>query len=84
MLQRTETAEDLNYWKPSVVIVEQFDGVNHFCPGIEGKKFDMLSWFLQSPEFATAWSHYQRKQPDFENFAIYERIPYESGRDRDT
>ncbi len=75
MLQRTETAEDLNYWKPSVVFVEQFDGVNHFCPGIEGKEFDMLSWFLESPEFATAWSHYQRKQPDFENFAIYERIP---------
>jgi hypothetical protein len=47
-----------------------------------GKEFDMLSWFLQSPEFAAEWSHYKRQQsdskrqhPEFENFSLYERIP---------
>jgi len=73
VLQRTESAEDLNYWRPSVVLVEQCN-LNHSCQGIEGKDFNMISWFLQSPEFATAWSHYQR-QPDFGNYDVYRLVP---------
>jgi hypothetical protein len=72
-LQRTESAEDLNYWRPSVVLVEQCN-LKHSCQGIEGKDFNMVSWFLQSPEFATVWSHYQR-QPDFGNYDVYTSAP---------
>ena len=72
-LQRTESAEDLNYWRPSVVLVEQCN-LKHSCQGIEGKDFNMVSWFLQSPEFAMAWSHYQR-QPDFGNYDVYKLVP---------
>jgi hypothetical protein len=74
-LQRTESAEDLKYWRPSVVLVENCNE-RHTCVGIEGKDFDMIAWFLQSPEFATEWSHYQR-QPgvdNVENYDIYKRV----------
>ena len=47
-LLRSESAEDLRYWRPSVVIVERCS-LNHFCLGMAGKDFNMLAWFLQSP-----------------------------------
>jgi hypothetical protein len=68
-LQRTETAEDLNYWYPSVVLV-QLCSVQHSCQGIPGRNFDMLSWFLKSPDFAAVWSHY-KKQPGLTGFDVY-------------
>jgi hypothetical protein len=68
-LQRTETAEDLNYWHPSIVLV-QLCSVQHSCQGILGRNFDMLSWFLQSPDFAAVWSHYHR-QPGLADFDVY-------------
>ena len=44
------------------------------CQGIEGKNFDMISWFSQIPAFAAAWFPY-RLQPRIENFDVYQRIP---------
>jgi hypothetical protein len=72
-LQRSESAEDLNYWRPSVVLV-QLCSLKQPCQGIEGKNFDMISWFLQSPEFAAAWSHYQR-QPGLDDYDVYKLVP---------
>jgi hypothetical protein len=72
-LQRSETAEDLNYWHPSIVLVEHCDP-KHFCQGIDGKDFDMLAWFLQGPQFAAVWSHYQR-QPGLDDFDVYKFVP---------
>ena len=72
-LLRSESAEDLRYWRPSVVIVERCS-LNHFCQGMTGKDFNMLGWFLQSPEFAAAWSHY-RKQTAFDNYDVYRLVP---------
>jgi hypothetical protein len=71
-LQRTESTEDLNYWRPSIVLVEQCS-TEHTCIGLEGKDFDILSWFLQSPEFAAAWSHYER-QTEVDNFTVYKLV----------
>jgi hypothetical protein len=72
-LQRTESTEDLNHWRPSVVLVEQCD-LKHECIGLEGRDFDVLSWFLRSPEFAAAWSHYQR-ETEVDNFVVYKLVP---------
>jgi len=72
-LQRTESAEDLNYWQPSVVLVQHCT-LKQSCLFIEGKDFNMLSWFLQSPQFAAAWSHYQQ-QPGLEEFDVYKLVP---------
>jgi hypothetical protein len=43
-LQRADSVEDLNYWRPSIVLVERCTS-QHSCQGIEGKNFDMISWF---------------------------------------
>jgi hypothetical protein len=43
-LLRTQSAEDLNYWKPSVVLVQHCTR-QWSCQGIAGKDFDMLAWF---------------------------------------
>ena len=72
-LQRTEATEDLTYWKPSVVLVERCS-ISQPCQGIEGKNFNMLPWFLKSPEFEAVWSHY-RQQPGLDDFDVYELVP---------
>jgi hypothetical protein len=74
-LLRGESAEDLRYWRPSVVIVEGCH-LNHFCQGMGGKDFNMLAWFLQGPEFAAAWSHYQKQTAfDNDNYDVYRLVP---------
>jgi hypothetical protein len=72
-LQRSQSAEDLNDWKPSVVLVQQCN-LWPYCQAIKNRNFNMLAWFLQSPEFAAAWSHY-RQQPGIRSFDVYKRIP---------
>jgi hypothetical protein len=72
-LQRADSVEDLNYWRPSTVLVERCNSQNP-CLGIEGKNFDMISWFSQSPDFAAAWAPY-RRQPGIKDFDVYQRIP---------
>jgi hypothetical protein len=34
----------------------------------------MISWFQQGPEFAEAWSHYQ-KQAGFDGYDVYRLNP---------
>ncbi len=68
-LQREQSAEDLNYWKPSLVLIQRCT-VETPCQAMGDKDFDMLAWFLQSPDFAAAWSHY-RKQATAGNFDVY-------------
>lgn len=72
-LQRTESAEDLNYWRPSVVLVQQCT-VDNPCQGIHGKNFSMISWFQQSPEFSAVWSRYQR-QAGIDGYDVYRLTP---------
>jgi hypothetical protein len=73
VLQRTSTTEDLNRWQPSIILVEHCN-VEHPCQALEGINFDILGWFLESPDFAAAWSHYQR-QPGLASFDVYTRRP---------
>jgi hypothetical protein len=68
-LQRSETTEDLNYWHPSVVLVQLCSQQNP-CQGLLGRDFNMLSWFERSAEFSAVWSHY-RKQPGIAGFDVY-------------
>jgi hypothetical protein len=70
-LQRTDTAEDLDYWRPALVLVEQCE-LKRPCTFLDGYDFDMLAWFLKSPRFRSAWSHYQQ-QSGITGFAVYRR-----------
>jgi len=71
-LQRTESAEDLDYWRPSVVLVQQCT-VERPCQGLDGKNFNMISWFQQGPQFAAAWSHYQQ-QAAIDGYDVYQLV----------
>jgi hypothetical protein len=72
-LQRAQSTADLNYWRPSVVLVERCNQDNP-CQGIEGKTFSMLDWFLQSPQFTQAWSHYQQRPSPSPIYDLYIRV----------
>jgi hypothetical protein len=68
-LLRSEVTDDLNYWQPSVVLVDRCT-IEQPCLGLEKKNFDAIPWFLQSPQFAEVWSHYQR-QPSIDGYDVY-------------
>ena len=70
--QRANTAADLAAWKPAVVLVERCMLPNR-CQAIEDLNFDMLAWFLQSPEFAAQWSHYRRSSGNWQ-YDVYTRV----------
>lgn len=71
-LQRNDTTHDLNFWKPSVILVAHCK-VEGLCQALEGRNFDMISWFLQNRGFADAWSHYQKSQ-SLPSYDVYTRV----------
>jgi len=71
-LQRKETAEDLNYWTPALVLIARCT-TNDPCQGIEGKDVDLLSWFQRSSEFSDAWRTYEA-QPSIDGFDVYRSV----------
>ena len=71
--QRLQVAEDLNLYRPPIVLVEQCTKLQP-CQALEGKDFDIIPWFLQGPEFATAWSHYQLQPGAPSGFYLYKRV----------
>ena len=72
-LLRGEVTDDLNYWRPSVVLVDRCT-MEQPCIGLEKKNFNAIPWFLQSPQFAEAWSHYKR-QGDVDGYDLYRLTP---------
>jgi hypothetical protein len=74
-LQRRETTEDLNHWRPEVVLVEHCTPEGLQCSGLEGKQVDLLEWFLRDPQFATVWSHYRRQPSSIPRFDVYRLVP---------
>lgn len=73
-LQRTVITDDLNHFKPSLVMVEHCDK-DRYCPSYAGGTFDSLAWFLQDPKFARAWSPYQKQANEVPSFDVYKRTP---------
>jgi hypothetical protein len=71
-LQRDDTAEDLDYWRPPMVLVEKCSAADS-CSFLAGYNFDMLAWFLKSARFQSAWSHYSHES-DIPGFAVYKRL----------
>jgi hypothetical protein len=72
MLRRT-TAEDLAYWRPSVVAVQPC-GDPDICPGLVRIGYsNLLDWFERDPQFREQWSHY-RYQKTVGQMQVYTRI----------
>lgn len=72
-LQRAETTQDFQRWKPALVIVQQCSKAKP-CQGMPGIDFDPIAWFLHSPDFAAEWSNY-RLRTHHDNFDVYTRVP---------
>lgn len=65
-MQRTETAEDLERWKPRLVLVGN-------CPcAFVHQDVDLLQWFSHDASFRAAWSHYAPYK-EIAGFHVYER-----------
>jgi hypothetical protein len=64
-LLRSNVAEDLRTRQPAVVIVAHCQATtDEPCQGLYLQSFDILGWFLQSPDFTAAWSHYRHQNGD--------------------
>lgn len=72
-LQRSETTEDFQRWKPAVVIVKQYHN-SKLRQNPNTLDFDPLAWFLRSPQFAAEWANYRLKTRHGD-FDVYTRIP---------
>jgi hypothetical protein len=71
-LQRTQSAEDLKYWKPTILAF-QICTAQKPCQGIPGIDFDIVDWFSQDPAFAAEMKHYQLIGT-IEIFHVYKRV----------
>jgi hypothetical protein len=59
-LTRTAANEDLQRWKPSVVLVERCDDRSILCGKSEAmREIDVLQWFKEDPAFREAWGNYE-------------------------
>ncbi|MDP9050803.1 MAG: hypothetical protein M3O31_08790, partial [Acidobacteriota bacterium] len=64
-LLRSNVTDDLRTQQPTVVIVPHCKSTTEEpCQGLYLQSFDILDWFLQSPEFRSAWSHYRHQSGD--------------------
>lgn len=71
-LQRETVAEDLDTWKPVVVLVERCTPI-HSCQALDLPSFDTLAWFLRSPAFSAQWKNYHRQKLT-DQYDVYTRV----------
>ena len=67
--QRKSMAEDLAFWKPAIVIIDQCGP--DLCESLRREHYGtILNWFLLSPQFKGQWEHYTAagKTGDLEAF----------------
>lgn len=58
-LTRTAADEDLQRWKPSVVLVERCEDRSILCGKSEAmREIDVLQWFEEDPAFRRLWGKY--------------------------
>jgi len=71
-LLRSNVADDLHTFAPTVVFVEHCDPITHPCFALENLSFDTLAWFQRSPAFAAEWHNYRLQQTALD-FDVYTR-----------
>lgn len=58
-MQHRWMVEDLQRWRPAIVLVERCQDAGVQCQELEDRHDDLLAWFLRDPAFATVWRSYQ-------------------------
>lgn len=73
-LLRQTTAEDLQHWRPPVVVIDPCGVAFNICAGLSRAGYSgMLDWFSRDPRFREQWSHY-RFQNSVGDLQVYTRI----------
>ena len=57
-LQHRWMVEDLNRWRPQLILVERCQDAAVHCQLLEDRHDDLLGWFLRDPDFAAVWRSY--------------------------
>ncbi len=71
-LQRRNTAEDLERWRPTLLLMERCQDPAVRCQVIEDLSPDLLHWFSQDEAFRRAFSAYRFERTDG-RFNVYRR-----------
>ncbi len=51
--------EDLNRWRPDLVLVARCQSPEVHCQELEDRHDDLLAWFNRDPAFQEIWQHYR-------------------------
>ncbi len=57
--QQTWMVEDLNRWRPQLVLVERCQDPAIACQVLEDRHDNLLAWFESDPAFQTLWQRYR-------------------------
>ena len=70
--QHAFMAEDLQRWRPALVLIERCYDPAVDCQMLEGRHDDLLAWFSRDAAFRAAFAPY-RKQGQRGRFDVYRR-----------
>ena len=57
--QHTWMTEDLNRWRPQLVLVARCQQLEVHCQELEDRHDDLLAWFKRDPAFRSVWARYR-------------------------
>lgn len=57
-MQHAWMVEDLNYWQPSLILIERCQDPAVSCQILEDRHDDLLAWFQRDPAFRNVFSQY--------------------------
>jgi hypothetical protein len=57
-LQHQFMVEDLQRWRPQLILVERCQKADIHCQLLEDRDDDLLAWFRRDPAFAAEWQNY--------------------------
>jgi hypothetical protein len=71
-LQRQWTVEDLERWRPALVLVERCQSPEVHCQELEDRHDDLLAFFLADPAFTDVWRRYRftRRVGPYDAYAL--------------
>ena len=58
-LQHRWMVEDLNRWRPALILVERCQDPHIACQVLEDRHDDLLAWFQRDPAFRAVWQEYR-------------------------
>ncbi len=71
--QRRWMVEDLEHWRPALVLVERCQDPSTTCQELAGRHDDLLAFFLADPAFSRLWRrHYRylRTSPPYDAYSL--------------